>query len=282
MKNLVVVFLLVFLFISGSLFLSSAGVPLNNVEGAGGVAFNPLAYPAGNQNDEPNKSNGPLLEQIFTGKPQFGVWYVNLSDSKIDWATFSIAQTAFRRLELSYGYEIVSTTFQDIQKHNFGAKLLVLEENFKNWSFAPAVSVGTIYKHTSFDTPAGVDSADFDFYVVATKFIKKAPKPVLLSGGLLSTKGRTLGVLGFDKHRDEVLFGNIDVMFRENLAVGFEYRQGANFSVWEDADYWETHLAWFVNKNLTFVGAYVNAGNHRSTSKVGLGDGIVLSVQYAF
>lgn len=282
MKNLVVFFLILFSFVSSFTFLSSAGVPLNNLEGVGGVAFNPLAYPAGNDFDSTNKdSNEISYEKIFS-KPQVGTWYVNLHDTKIDWASFGIAQKFFSRLELSYGYEVISTTFQDIQKHNFGAKLLVLEENFNDWGFAPAVSVGTLYKHTSFDTPAGVDSTGFDFYVVATKFIKKTPKPVLLSGGLLSTKGRTLGVLGFDEHRDEVLFGNIDVMLRENLAVGFEYRQGADFKAWKDADYWETHLAWFVNKHLTLVAAYVNAGNHRSSSKVGLGDGIVLSVQYAF
>ncbi len=282
MKKLVVILQLIFLISFTELFSSFAGVPLNNLEGVGGVAFNPLAYLAGNQTTDPNKSNESLLQQIFTGKPQFGSWYVNLSDSKIDWAAFSIAQTVFRRLELSYGYDAVSTTFQDIQKHNFGAKLLVLEENFNGWGFAPAVSVGAVLKHTTFDTPAKVDNTGFDFYIVATKFIKQAPKPILLSGGMLSTKGRTLGVLGFDKHRDEVLFGNIDVMFLKNLAVGFEYRQGAHFDTFKNADYWETHVAWFENKNLTLVGAYVNAGDYKSSSKVGLGDGIVLSVQYAF
>lgn len=282
MKNFIKVVFIGLWFVSVSTFPSFAGVPLNNLEGVGGVAFNPLAYPAGN-NFESNKedTNGLSYEKIFS-KPQFGTWYVNLHDSKIDWVTFGVAQKFFSRLELSYGYEIISTTFQDIQKHNYGAKLLVLEENFNDWNFAPAVSVGTVFKHTSFDTPAGVDSSGFDFYIVATKFIKETPKPVLLSGGLLLTKGRTLGVLGFDEHYDEVFFGNIDVMLLENLAVGFEYRQGAKFQTWKDADYWETHLAWFVNKQLTLVAAYVNTGNEKSSSKVGLGDGIVLSVQYAF
>ena len=42
------------------------------------------------------------------------------------------------------------------------------------------------------------------------------------------------------------------------------------------------HVAWFATKNLTIVGAYVNAGDEDSASKVGLGDGVVLSAQYAF
>jgi len=282
MKKLVVIVLTGIVLTWAKTVPSYAGVPLNNLEGVGGVAFNPLAYLAGNGAADPNKSGKFLFEEVFSGKPQVGGWYVNLSDNKIDWATFGIAQSFFNRLELSYGYEVISTTFQDIQKHNLGAKLLVLEENFNDWGFAPAVSVGTVLKHTTFDTPPNVDNTGFDFYIVATKLIKQAPKPILLSGGLLSTKGRTLGVLGFDEHRDEVLFGNIDVLPLKNLAVGFEYRQGAKFSAWKDADYWETHVAWFVNKNLTLVAAYVNAGNEKSSSKVGLGDGVVLSIQYAF
>ncbi|MBN1795457.1 MAG: DUF3034 family protein [Sedimentisphaerales bacterium] len=282
MKNMVVSSLVILASVFANTVVK-AGVPLNNLEGVGGVAFNPLAYPAGSSSETSKDKQGKMSFDNFLGKPQIGTWYVNLSDSKIDWATIGIADTIFKRVELSYGYEIISTSFQDIQKHNFGAKLLVLEESFNNWGFAPAVSVGTLYKHTSFDTPAGVDNSGFDFYIVATKLIKKTlPKPVLLSGGVLSTKGRTLGVLGFDEHRDEVFFGNIDVLPLENLAVGFEYRQGAKFSSWKDANYWEAHVAWFVNKNLTLVAAYVNAGNEKSSSKVGLGDGIVLSIQYAF
>jgi hypothetical protein len=262
--------------------LSYGGVPLNNLEGVGGIAFNPIAYPAGNPFEEPNADTNEFSFRDSFSRPQVGGWYVNLHESKIDWATFGIAETFFKRLELSYGYELISTSFQDIQKHNFGAKLLVLPENFNGWASAPAVSVGTVFKHTTFDTPAGADSTGFDFYVVATKLIKSTPKPVLLSGGFLSTKGRTLGVLGFDRHRDEVLFGNIDVIPLKNLAVGFEYRQGARFGTWKDADYWETHLAWFVNKRLSVVAAYVNTGNAKSSSKVGLGDGVVCSIHYAF
>lgn len=259
---------------------SYAGVPLNNLEGVGGIAFNPLAYTAGTSIGEPNGNRKFSLEDVFTSKPQIGSWYVNLHQKKIDWATVGIAQTFFNRLELSYGYENVSITgVQDVQKHNLGAKLLLLKEK----DYIPAVSIGTILKHTTFDTPAGVDNTDLDYYIVATKLIKKFfPKPVLVSGGLLSTRGRVLGVFGFDKERDEVLFGNIDVLPLENMALGFEYRQGAKFSDFKNADYWDAHIAWFVNKDFSLVAAYVFAGNYKSTAAVGLGNGIVLSAQYAF
>jgi hypothetical protein len=118
--------------------------------------------------------------------------------------------------------------------------------------------------------------------LVGTKLIQELPKPVLLSGGLISTTGRTLGVLGFDEDRAQALFGNVDVLPLEYIAVGFEYRQGAHFDDFKNADYWNVHLAWFANKNLTLVGAYVNASDEKSSSQVGLGDGFVLSAQYAF
>jgi len=46
--------------------------------------------------------------------------------------------------------------------------------------------------------------------------------------------------------------------------------------------YWDYHAAWFVNDQLTLVGAYVDTGDQNSSSKLGLGEGLVLSAQYAF
>ena len=278
MKKMVVIVLIVWGLILVKTVPSYAGVPLNNLEGVGGIAFNPLAYTAGNSTEEPNKHSKFSFDDFLSSKPQIGTWYVNLHQSKIDWATVGIAQTFFKRLELSYGYENVSiTNVQDVQKHNFGAKLLVLEEK----DYIPAVSVGTVLKHTTYH--AAEDKTDFDYYIVATKLIKKTfPKPVLISGGLLSTKGKVLGVLGFDTERDEVLFGNIDVLPLPNVAVGFEYRQGAKFSDFKNADYWDAHIAWFVNKDFSLVAAYVFTGDYKSTAATGLGNGVVLSAQYAF
>jgi hypothetical protein len=273
MKKLVVVTIIVLIgvFMSKDVY---AGVPLNNLEGVGGVAFNPLAYPAGTSFDK----NDFSLADIFS-KPQFGAWYVHLGQTHIDWTTFGVSETFFKRLELSYGHETVALEAVDnIYKNNIGAKLLVIEEG----DVIPAVSVGAIWKHTTLDVPDGVDDSGTDYYVVATKLIKALPAPVLLSGGVLSTKGRTTGVLGFDEKRDETFFGNIDVIPLENVAVGFEYKQGAKFDDFKNANYWDAHIAWFVNKNLTLVGAYVNSGDHESTSTVGLGNGVVFSIQYAF
>ncbi len=265
-----------------------AGVPLTNLEGVGGVAFNPLAYPAnpGTSLGDPNSSS--IWKNI--GKPQLGAWYVNLGESHIDWTALGVSETFFGRLELSYGYEVVSKDgWDNIKKDNFGAKYLLIEENSWDQAWFPAISIGGIAKHTT-DNPnrhaAGVDSSGYDVYLVATKLITQTPIPVLVSGGAMSTDSQTTGVLGYADDRDVTGFGNVDFVLTKSLALGVEYKQGSDFdykgSTWEDADYWDVHAAWFVNPNTTLIAAYVNAGDEKSSSKVGLGEGVVLSLQYAF
>ena len=78
-------------------------------------------------------------------------------------------------------------------------------------------------------------------------------------------------------------FGNVAIIPVSFLATGFEYKEGARFSNgFKNANYWDAHLAYFANKNLTLVAAYVNAGDYQSKTTTGLGDGVVLSAQYAF
>ena len=250
-----------------------AGVPLNGLQGNGGVAFNPLAYPSGQNKEE--KSESPL------SKPQFGTWYVNLSDVNVDWTAIGVSETIYDRLELSYGYEVVAPKGENIKKQDIGAKALLVPENAGGTAFVPAVSVGSIYKTTD-NVAAGSDDSAFDFYGVATKLITQTPAPVLLSGGILSTKEQVTGVFGYNKDSDITFFGNIDVIPLSFLAVGFEYKQGARYTTFKNANYWDAHLAYFANKNLTLVAAYVNAGDYQSKTTTGLGDGVVLSAQYAF
>lgn len=267
------------------LFLTSAvvqaGPPFTSIEGSGGAAFNPFAYLAnlGTALGDPDSTLGKIA-----GKPQIGTWYVNLGESHINWTSIGYAQTFFKRVELSYAHETISPQGADnIAKDNFGAKLLLIEENAWDAKWLPAISVGFIGKHTSpVDIVPTADSSGYDAYLVATKLITGLPKPVLLSGGVLSTDGLTTGVLGYSDKRDETFFGNVEVMALENVIVGLEYKQGAELGSFENDNYWDAHVAWLVNKNLTLIGAYVNAGDEKSTSKVGFGEGLVLSLQYTF
>lgn len=266
--------------LAGLLSLSAAaGVPVNNLQGVGGVAFNPLAYLAGTQWE--NEGQFPLGD--FVRKPQVGVWYVNLSAVDVDWTSMSVATSLLDRLELSYARETIAFDGgPNIRKDNIGLKLLLLPENVGDLSFMPAVSAGTVWKRTS-DSFTSEDR-DFDFYLVGTKLITDPlPMPVLLSGGILYTAEWTTGVLGFDEDdRDLTGFFNINVIPHEKWAVGFEFKQGARYSNFKNANYWNAHVCHFATPNLTLIGAWTDTGNHRSASKVGCGAGFVFSMQYAF
>jgi hypothetical protein len=264
--------------------ISLAGVPFTNLEGVGGAAFNPLAYPA-NSGTAIQDASGH--DTIFS-KPQVGGWYVNLNKANISWTSVGIAETIAKRFEVSFANEDISVgapVHENFIKQDFGGKFLVLEENaFGDWS--PAFSVGTIFKHTSPTLSSDISSSGHDFYAVATKFIKTGlPVPVLLSGGVRNTDSRVTGVLGYDDDRDNILFGNIDAIVLKDVAVGFEYQEGPNFSGsdWKSADYYDVHVAWLINPNLSLIGAYVNTGTYDlSGEKFGLGEGMVASLQYTF
>lgn len=256
---------------------ASAGVPLNTIQGEGGVAFNPLAYTAG-QNKDPKD---PAPGADFISKPQFGIWQVHLGDVNVDWTAIGGGFTLFDRIELSYSHEIAAPAAKNIYKSNFGAKVNLVPENAGDNKFVPAVSAGVLVKKTS-DTAKGVNDSGQDYYLVATKLITQTPLPILVSGGALSTDSRVTGVFGYDDKRDIAGFGNLDVLPLANVAVGFEYEQGAKFDDFKNADYWDAHIAWFANKSLTLVAAYTDTGDSKSKSAVGLGNGYVLSAQYAF
>lgn len=268
---------------------AQAGVPLNNLQGTGGIAFNPLAYTAGLPWEGSSTSN---LNEIVS-KPQVGGWYVNLGDAGINWWAASAALTVAQRLELSYGYGFVDAhRYGDgsINTHNIGAKLRILDENAFDTAWIPAIAIGGVWKYTDSDTVKALGLRDngVDGYVVASKLITQTPVPVLLSAGLLVSDEVVNGVVGHNKY-GVAGFGNIDILPAENIAIGLEYKQGVN--VGDDIrnhDYYDAHVAWFVTKNLTLVAAFAETGNkdhfYRNgyTKKLGVGSGAVFSIQYQF
>ncbi|MCK9614755.1 MAG: DUF3034 family protein [Candidatus Omnitrophica bacterium] len=282
--------LLIALLITGAIVnipvLSYAGPPFNSLEGEGGVAFNPLAYVA----DSTEEGSHLTVKGVdIIGKPRFGAWYVNLPDSKIDWTAFGVADTLFKRIEISYGYETINwENHPTFHKNNIGAKVLLLDENSFGSQFVPAFSIGTIYKTTSANSlhqlGLPLRTTGVDWYAVATKTITQTPLPVILSGGILSSQEYVTGVLGFDTDREITGFANIDVVLPHGFVVGYEFKQGEQFDDgYKNANYWDAHLAWLANKNLTIIAAYTYTGNVKTeTTRTGLGGGFVISAQYAF
>ncbi|MBO7654162.1 MAG: DUF3034 family protein [Kiritimatiellae bacterium] len=267
-----------------------AGVPLNNLQGTGGIAFNPLAYTAGLPwGSEENKSD---LDGIVT-RPQVGAWYVNLGDAGINWWAGSAAATFAERLELSYGYGFIDAhKYGDdsISTHNVGLKLRFLDENAFDTAWVPSLAVGTVWKYTDSETvdALGLDDNGFDAYVVATKLITQTPVPVLVSAGLLLSDEVVNGVVGHNEY-DVVAFGNLDILPAENVAIGVEYKQGVDAGDGiRNHDYYDAHVAWFVTKQLTLVAAFAETGDkdkfyrNGSAKNLGVGSGAVFAVQYQF
>lgn len=261
---------------------AQAGAPFVTAEGVGGVGFNPLAYPAATPGED-----GYKLGLVEIAKPRLGAFYVNLNDTNggIDWTTIGIATAINKRLEVSFGYEVLGIGINptDTHKYNFGAKLLLLEENAFDTKFLPALSLGTVYKRTTtpFTSVSPRDNDGFDVYLVATKLITQLPRPLLISAGVLSTQGHVNGVAGFDHKRTEVFFGNIDIFPVSWLAVGYELKMGPDYGTYKDSDYWDAHVVWFVNNNLALAAAYTGAGDRHQSKTLGLGGGLMLSAQYA-
>ncbi len=265
------------------------GVPLNNLQGTGGIAFNPLAYTAGLpwEGGETNSLNE------IVSKPQLGAWYVNLNDAGVNWWAGSAALTFARRLEVSAGYGFVNAHKygdKSIDTYNLGAKAKFLDENAFDTKWVPALAVGGVYKYTNSRTvdALGLDKDGFDAYVVASKLVSETPVPVLLSAGLLLSDEVVNGVVGHN-HYDVVAFGNVDVLPAENVAIGLEYKQGVDAGDGiRNHDYWDGHVAWFVNDKLTLVAAFAETGDKDkfrrsgSAKNLGVGSGLVLSVQYQF
>ena len=263
-----------------------AGVPLNSLDGHGGIAFNPLAYTGGLKSED-----GPG----WITKPQVGAWYVNLPKSHIKWNSYSVSLTLADRAEVSYAANLVNAkNYGDnsIFANSVGVKLRLLDENAGDTAWVPAIAIGAVYRHTDSKTVDlfGLDDDGFEYYVVATKLITQTPVPVLLSAGLQLSDEVVYGVVGHN-HYGTALFANADVLPAENLAVGVEFRQGINAGEakanggrdLKNAEYWNGHVAWFVNDHLTLVGAYVYTGaRDKGFDKLGFGDGFVLSAQYQF
>jgi len=250
-----------------------AGVPFVNLDGVGGVAFNPLAYPAGNP-------DGAKLGPIEMAKPTVGTWYVNLNQSEIDWHTMGVATSFNKRLELSYGYETIAINgVLTIRKHNVGAKLLVLPENSFGTAFVPAIAVGAVYKNANLpENGSGVE-----YYLVATKVVTQLPRPVLLSAGALYSKATVDGVTGFTEEDAELTFyGNIDIVATDWLAVGAEVKQGPKYANgYEDALYYNVHAGWLVTGSTTLAVAYAHPGK-KCADPVGFGKGVVFGLHHVF
>lgn len=136
----------------------------------------------------------------------------------------------------------------------------------------PQISLGLQYKRVDdFALPQAVGARDdwgLDVYLAASKVYFEAieGRNLVTNLTLRATKANQTGLLGFGTatNNDYTLQAeaSIAVLLTDNIALGYEYKQKPDeLSFAQEQDWQDIFVAWFVNKHLSVVGAYVDLGS---------------------
>ncbi|KVX00645.1 DUF3034 family protein [Shewanella frigidimarina] len=136
----------------------------------------------------------------------------------------------------------------------------------------PQISLGLQYKRMDdFALPQAVGARNdwgVDIYLAASKvyFDAIAGRNLVTNLTLRATKANQTGLLGFGTatNNDYQLQAeaSIAVLLTDNIALGYEYKQKPDqLGFAEENDWQDIFMAWFVNKHLSIVGAYVDLGS---------------------
>lgn len=193
-------------------------------------------------------------------------------------ASCGLAVGIDNRLELSLALQNFSlgdvVPGSSISQTIVGAKLrLVGDAVIDQDRWWPQVAVGVQYKKNSdFDFVPRLIGAKsdhgIDSYLSATKLYLAGPfaRTWLVNLTLRATRANQFGILGFGGDRDAgyKLVGEASVaMFvTDNVALSAEYWQKPdNLSAFREDDAHDVFLSWFITKNFSLTGAYVDLGN---------------------
>jgi hypothetical protein len=195
-----------------------------NWEGQTGVFVTPLAYTV------PSQEKG-------LGAPVVAYHYVNAGQVLGGFHQVSVTEGAFDRIELGYTrnfHQDGSTAGLSSLWSNgfniFHGKVIVKREG-RNW--VPAFSVGFVAR-TQVHNVGGViqnkDTANADFYVVATKTATKIRKlPLVFNVGFKATNASLLGLVGNAPGYQGRVFGAAALAFRgpgrSTIMLGSEFLQ---------------------------------------------------------
>jgi hypothetical protein len=248
----------------------------------------------------------PSVGDSWFGLPSLSTTHVQAAHKNAE--IFSITETLFDRLELSYSFHYVglgdfpldvkknlgaSLSSDYVKMHNLSARLLLLNEEAYGQKWLPALTAGVHYKYNAtiddFNNDLGgalrntvgiKDNEGYEYTLTATKMFKDVlPRPFFVSGTLRNTDAAQIGWLGFTNKREWLLEGNIGVFVLNNLVVAAEYRQKPDQLkrvpgvLGAENDWWTIATSYIVNKNLNISAAYANLGsmlNHREPAALWL------------
>ncbi|WP_213999355.1 DUF3034 family protein [Arsukibacterium sp.] len=226
---------------------------------------------------EGNAGGGIVPWAVINGYASSDEWALTTFASRVGVNDFSlqsggVALSLDNKWELSYARQrfalesIGGSLSQDIfsVKYHLAGELL--------YTSIPQVSVGVQHKRNlDFDLPGAVGAASdngTDVYLAASKvlFHQIAGRNLLLNGTLRASKANQTGLLGFgsaENNSYQLLFeGSAAVLLNYNLALGVEFKQKPDNLAFAAEQHWrDVFVAWFINKNVSLTGAYVDLGN---------------------
>lgn len=240
---------------AGSKVIATGGA--SNIEGAAGGGIVPWA--------------------VINGYASSGQWSVTAFNNNVgvdDFTlhTYGVGASYNNEWELSFTRQQfnLDTIGGDLQQDVLGLKYHLAGELL--YSAMPQLSLGIQYKkHRNFALPAAVgafDNDDMDYYLAASKvyFAAVAGRNLLLNATVRASRANQIGLLGFGSNTDhsyQYLFEtSAAVLITPQLAVGVEFRQKPNQLDFADEQHWrDIFAAWFINKNFSLVGGYVDLGS---------------------
>ena len=259
-----------------------APLPLHQIEGNGGIFSTLSAYIV-----NPPRNGEPV------GRPAAGFAYVNLGH-EVNLEALTVTESPWKRLELGYGWDrlglgdlpqaiqnatTVKISREEVQLHNFNARLQLLTEGEFDQKWVPALTFGAHLKYNDGirqidnDLGGALSAAGIthdvgeDFTLYASKLFTQLPRPVLLELGGRATTGVWNGLGGFTSKYDFLFEGNVVVFVTGNFALAAEYRQQPNEYrpignlVKAEGDWWTLDAAYVVNNHLTVAAGYGHFGN---------------------
>ena len=267
-------------FLDGGRLLATTGA--TSLEGAGGGGLAPWALITGHGSRD---GVGANVHGTGVRLPDFSLWATGIGVGIADRVELSYQHQWFdtgkagARLGLGRGY----TFEQDV----FGAKLRlfgdVVADQDRPW---PQVSVGLQHKRSANgDVVRAVgarDASGTDFYIAATKLL--LGEGLLLNGTVRFTRANQFGLLGHGGDREDgyraQFEGSAAWLLSRRFAVGGEFRtRPDNLRFARENHAYDLFGAWFVNRHLSVVLAYVDLGK---IADQGRQSGVYLSLQAGF
>ncbi|MBU2864409.1 DUF3034 family protein [Reinekea forsetii] len=226
---------------------------------------------------EGSAGGGIVPWAVIGGYGSTGEWSVAASSSQVNVEDFKLSTHSLlgsynNRLELSYAQQALQVLPLNtaIVQNIFGAKArLAGDLIYQGW---PQVSAGFQYKinenpSIAIDVLGAHSDQSTDYYITASKLWLHAlaERNLLLNATLRYTDANQTGLLGFGQGSEsqyrwvgEVSAG---LFLNHQWAIGGEFRQQPNkLASVDESHWWDLYSAWFPNKRVAVVAAYVDLG----------------------